>query len=240
MSDAEKPSDVAHAARAILDHSDLLRCTYVEALLSGRMSLEGFRRTQEQFYFAVEFYPRPMAALVSRIPEAESRIDILRNLVEEHGEFDASAFHKSTFQRFLISIGCDPARLASLTPWPEVRAFNCVLAAACGLEDPGVGMGCMGIIELAFANISAEMGRGVVKRGWVRREDLVHYSLHAELDIRHAEDFFKAAGPLWRSQTGRVHVQAGLELGAHVFGKLYEDLAKAALTPPAPSANRPT
>ena len=34
----------------------------LEALSGGTMSRESFRRTQEQFFFAVTFFPRPMAA----------------------------------------------------------------------------------------------------------------------------------------------------------------------------------
>lgn len=240
MPQAQNTSNASAHAQAILNRTGLVRNGYVRSLRDGSMSLEAFRRTQEQFYFAVEFYPRPMAALVSRIPDAGSRIGILRNLIEEHGDFDAAAFHRSTFRKFLSRIGVDPARLESLRIAPGVRAFNCVLQAACGLEELGVGIGCMGIIELAFASISAEIGRCVVDRSWVLEEDLVHYALHAELDVRHAEDFFMAAEPYWLDPCRRQQVMDGLELGAHAFGRLYADLLDAALTHPTPQASLPT
>ena len=72
------------------------------------MSLEQFRLTQEQFFFAVSFFPRPMSVLVGRIPDPKQRLDILHNVVEEHGEFDEKAFHHTTFQQFLSTIGTDP------------------------------------------------------------------------------------------------------------------------------------
>src|SRR5687767_5626906 len=89
---------------------------YRQSLRHDRMTLEGFRRSQEQFFFAVTFFPRPMAALVGRIPEPKLRLDVLHNLVEEHGEFDESRFHHNTFQRFLATIGSGPERVAEMAP----------------------------------------------------------------------------------------------------------------------------
>lgn len=124
------PNVVAHADR-VLQRIDILNNAYLAALKGGSMSLDCFRKTQEQFFFAVTFFPRPMAALVGRIPNPTQRLDILRNLVEEHGEFDEKAFHHSTFQQFLRSIGSDPKTLDQLFVSPAVRAFNSVLTASC-------------------------------------------------------------------------------------------------------------
>ena len=188
------------------------------------MTLEGFRRSQEQFFYAVTFFPRPMAALVGRIPNPKSRIDILHNLVEEHGEFKEESFHHTTFQRFLESIGSSPEKLETVSPSPALRAFNSVLTCACVLDELEVGVACMGIIEYAFAGISATIGQAVVKRGWVRQEELVHYALHAQIDERHAEEFFAVIEPQWDDPARRNFIERGLELGAYVFDRLYCDL----------------
>ena len=188
------------------------------------MTLEGFRRSQEQFFFAVTFFPRPMAALVGRIPNPKARLEILHNLVEEHGEFNEENFHHATFQRFLRSIGGEPDRLETGVPLPALRAFNSVLTCACLLDELEVGIACMGIIEYAFAGISATIGRAVVQRGWVRPEELVHYALHAEIDERHAAEFFAVIEPLWDKPERRYFIEQGLELGAYVFDRLYHEL----------------
>jgi pyrroloquinoline-quinone synthase len=161
---------------------------------------------------------------VGRIPDPGQRLDILHNLVEEHGEFDEQRFHHTTFQQFLRTLGPAPGPLDALTIWPEVRAFNSVLTAACTLDELEVGVACMGVIEQAFAGISAAIGRAVVRRGWVPGEELVHYKLHAEIDERHAEEFFAVVERTWRDGSRRYFVEQGLELGAYVFDRLYRDL----------------
>ena len=82
----------------------------------------------------------------------------------------------------------------------------------------------MGIIEQAFASISAIIGRSVVDRGWVKPADLVHYKLHAEIDERHAEEFFAVLEPCWADGSRKYATEQGLELGAYVFDRLYRDL----------------
>jgi pyrroloquinoline-quinone synthase len=224
MSDESRAPRVTAEAKAVLEKSGIWRNPYLQSLQDGSMNLECFRRSQEQFFFAVTFFPRPMAALVGRIPNPKARLDILHNLVEEHGEFREDRFHHSTFQTFLRSIGSEPEKIEHAPLCPAVRAFNSVLTCSCVLDELEVGIGCMGIIEYAFAGISAIIGQAVVKQGWIPREKLVHYALHAEIDERHAEEFFAVIEPNWDDQKRRYFILQGLELGAYAFDRLYRDL----------------
>src|SRR5258708_2444781 len=124
MSTSNRAPRVTAHATEILSNCGILNNPYLLALRDGSMDLPCFRRTQEQFFFAVTFFPRPMAALVGRIDDPRRRLDILHNLVEEHGEFNESAFHHTTFQQFLRTIGGKPEELDALPIWPCVRAFN--------------------------------------------------------------------------------------------------------------------
>jgi pyrroloquinoline-quinone synthase len=222
---------VTRRADQILERTGILSNPYFTALRDGTMSLDGFRLTQQQFYFAVLFFPRPMAALVARIPNPRTRLDILHNVVEEHGDFHATEFHETTFKAFLRSIGCRPAVPTGLPLWPEVRAFNSVLATECAHDEIETGICTMGIIEYAFADLSALIGNAVVERGWVSREKLVHYKLHAAIDKRHAAEFFAIVESLWKNRARRYYIEQGLELGAYIFDRLYRDLHRKAIVP---------
>lgn len=230
MNTAKSATQVTARAKEILSEIGILNNPYLTSLADGSMSLDVFRRSQEQFFFAVTFFPRPMAALVGRIPEPHLRLDILHNLVEEHGEFQESAFHHNTFQQFLRTIGSDPEVVEKQELWPAVRAFNSVLTSSCVLDELEVGIGCMGIIESAFADISAIIGKAVVTNGWVAEKDLVHYALHAEIDDRHAEEFFAVIEPRWQDEQRRYYIEQGLELGAHIFDRLYRELYERAIS----------
>lgn len=223
MSSSRAPR-VAAAAQQIIERIGLLRNPYLTALADGSMSIESFRASQEQFFFAVRYFPRPMAALISRMPDPVSRLDILHNVVEEHGDFEPGQFHQNTFRTFLTGVGGRDPISAQVTVGPVVHAFNNVLMAACASDELEVGVACLGIIERAFADISAAIGAGAVRRGWVASAELVHYTLHAELDIRHAEEFFAVVEPAWNEPRRRAPIEQGLELGAYCFDRLYRDL----------------
>ena len=223
MTPMRAPQVTAQAA-AVLDRVGIEGNPYLQDLVDGTMSLDVFRRTQEQFFFAVTFFSRPMAALVGRLPDPRQRLDILRNVVEEHGDFEEAAFHHTTFREFLSRIGSNVDRLDELELLPAVRAFNSILTAACLMDELEVGIACMGIIERAFAGVSAMIGRAVVARGWLPRERVIHYSLHAEIDVRHADEFFAVVEPAWEDEGRRYLIDQGLQLGAYALDRLYRDL----------------
>ena len=102
---------------------------------------EDFLETQIQFYFAVVFFSRPMAALAAKIPDARLRVEVVRNVWEEHGEGDEARVHGHTFLTLLERLG--EIRLADVNRralWPEVRIFNTTLAGACVLDEHLIGV----------------------------------------------------------------------------------------------------
>lgn len=224
MHDAKYIEIILRLADRQLATSRILKNPYFTRLESGEMPLPVFRRTQEQFYFAVEYFSRPMAALLMRLPRPEQRLSILSNVVEEHGGFHVSAFHEATFREFLQSIGGSPDRPRPCSRGPEVHAFNTSLMAACCCDEIYTGISCLGIIEYAFADISALTGRAVVARQWVEKDDLKHYALHAQIDKQHAAEFFALLESGWNDETTRMQIEQGFRLGIYVFDRLYRDL----------------
>ncbi len=214
-------------AQKATEASAIMQNSYLTALESGEMSLSAFKVSQEQFYHAVNFFPRPMAALVARIPSARARMDILHNLVEEHGDFNEQAFHCTTFKRFLASLeGTNSMEDTMPTPLilPAVHSFNNVLMGTCSLDELETAIACMGAIEFTFAQISARIAEAVVHRGWVVADKLVHYKLHAKIDEKHADDFFAVIEESFCTEK-RLPIEQGIRLGLHVFHRLYSDLA---------------
>jgi len=220
-------STIAVEADRVLREFGLLENPYLRALEDGTLALDGFRRTQEQFYFAVLHFARPMAALLSRIPDPSRRVDILHNLLEEHGELDPARFHEATFRVFLRSIGASDDPRVQCAPGPEVEAFNRILDGACVAGDVVEAVACIGMIEYAFADISATIARSVVARGWLREEALAHYG----------SELFLVVEDEWRHPDRSARVLRGLRLGAYAFERLYRDLLRsitASEDPPSP------
>lgn len=228
-------SDLMGSVSRWADRVAILDNEYFTALRQGTMSQEAFCETQRQFWFAVGFFSRPMAALTARIPDSGARAALIHNLADEHGfvdegerlpaAFDPQLAHDRTFLRFLGTLGVTPHEMGSNSERAPVRAFNAGLMGACVAEPIEVAFGCLGVIEYAFADISALIGQVVVARGWVSSEQLVHYKLHAEIDKHHAAEFFRSTDAAWASGgVGRANVGSGIKLGLYLFNRLYVDL----------------
>jgi pyrroloquinoline-quinone synthase len=199
---------------------------YLVALAEDRFDRVDFIETQIAFFYAVVFFNRPMAACAAKIPSTRLRREILRNVWEEHGEGQDEDAHGATFLEFLSRLG-GVSQLAVMgrTLWPEVRMFNTTLTGACIMDEYLIGVSVLGIIERMFADISARIGKSVVENGWMTEERLVHYKLHAEIDIKHADDFFAVLQPAWeKDDSDRYYIEQGLRMGAHSFDQLYRGL----------------
>lgn len=211
---------ISSLAKEHYDRSQFMRNPYFIALADGSMELAEFRASQAQFYHAVRYFARPMSLLIGRIPNPAQRLAILHNIVEEHGEFEPNHFHEATFRRFLQSVGTTPSPISGA----PVDAFNLLLAGVCGQDAIPKAVCCIGIIEYAFAEVSALIGRVVVERGCVAQNELVHYSLHAEIDLRHAAELFEVVE--MEPDFDPDEVRAGLQLGLYAFDRLYRDLSE--------------
>lgn len=212
--------------RTILDETDYANNPFFVALRDGSFEKEDFVETQIQFFVAVVFFSRPMAAVAAKVPDARQRVEILRNVWEEHGEGSTSSQHGETFLVLLDRLaGISEEDVDRRVLWPELRMFNTTLTGACVMDEYLVGVGVMGMVERMFADISAWIGQALVARGWLTPETLIHYNLHAELDIKHSDDFFDVLRPAWTaSPENRYYIEQGLRLGAHSFNTLYEGL----------------
>jgi pyrroloquinoline quinone (PQQ) biosynthesis protein C len=209
----------------ILVETDHHNNPYFAALRAGEFEKADFVETQIQFYHAVVYFFRPMAALAAKTPGPLQQVEILRNVWEENGEGDPARAHGATFLEFLARLdGVTAADVERRALWPEVRIFNAALAGACAIDDYLVGCATMGMIERMFCEISSWIGHAVVRNGWIAPERLVHYDLHEELDVRHAQDFFDVLRPAWAREADRYTIEQGLRMGAAVFDGLYRGL----------------
>lgn len=223
MTNAQHPMcDRVHAIKAA--HTIFDR-PFFSALSANAFSREDFVETQIQFLHAVVYFSRPMLALAARLPSAAWRAPLLENADDEHGAGDFTRTHEQTFLALLRVLGVEAPQIDERAMWPEVRAFNTALMGACALDDPLTGLAMLGMIEDMFAGISGFLGEAIIMRGWAAREELVHYCVHEQLDLEHAEDFYRPLRAAWdTSARAAYQITQGLELGAYIFMQLYDGL----------------
>ena len=214
-------------AEEILHETNTLNNVYFKQLRNKQMSFEVFQKTQIQMYFAVVFFPQPMSVLMARISDPKVRLNILHNIIDEHGGVNLSekGFHASTFKNFLASIGQKEFDASKVVVLPQVVAFNQALMGVCSFSEIEMGIACYGMIEHVFSQVSDLIGRSVIDYHWVAEPDLTHYQAHKTIDVLHAKDFFELVEAHWMNEEKQVLIKQGIRLGSYIFDRLYCDLA---------------
>ena len=75
----------------------------------------------------------------------------------------------------------------------------------------------LGIIEALFAEISGWLAQGIIDRGWLSTDRMIHYRLHQKVDVRHSQDFFDVVEP--DLATHGAAIERGLRLGASALSQ---------------------
>lgn len=215
-------SPIYKASLEVFEKYRIFENPYFLSLADGSMEKRTFFTSQQQFFYAVEFFSRPMAILLARIPDGQKRLDILRNVLEEHGNLESASFHAATFKRFLDSFGYQETSFPE--EGPASLAFNHTLISLCSFDAIETPIACLGVIELAFSKISGIIGQGIIQRDWIKKDNLYHYSLHEALDIDHALEFFNLIESSWDIPEKKKAIKKGLNLGVYIFDRLYRDL----------------
>ena len=181
-----------------------------------------FAASQADFYHNVVHFSRPMLHLAARIDEYQQRWTLLENIQEEHGGGDPKKTHGYSFCRFLNSL--DPDCAPRSKPSLGVQRFNTYLDEASLHAAPEYGLAMFGMIEDLFSHISTYIAETVLERGWVSLGGLAHYSIHADLDIEHAQSFYRTVEAM--SNPRIEEVRRGLEEGSEMFLQLYTELQR--------------
>lgn len=209
----------------VLKTSNYNNNPYFKALQKQIFDKNDFIETQCQFYNAVKFFSRPMAVVAAKIPNPELRIEILRNVWEEHGEGDTTQMHGITFKELLFRLDKNSIKnIENASLSPDVRLFNTALTGVSVMDDFAVGVSVFGIIERMFVDISAWIAEEIVNNQWLAEDQLIHYTVHKKLDLKHSQDFFDVLGHYHTEK--KYEIEQGLMMGATMFNNLYEGLYK--------------
>lgn len=198
---------------------------YFINLLDGNFDKEDFTETQIQLFHTTHFFTQILGALVSKVPESPSKINIIENLYEEHGEGFVDQYHRNTFLSFLNHLGVKKEDIEKRVLWPEVREFNIALLGTSKIDEYLVSVPAIGCIEYMFLSVAKWTEQALLKRRWLKQEQILYYKIRKELDFKHAQDFFDVVTINWfKSEEDRYYIEQGIKLGCYSFNQLYINL----------------
>ena len=194
------------------------------SLLNGTMDREKFKETQINLLDAVEFFSKPMFIISSKLDSYEDRCCIIENIIDEHGNGKIGNAHGNTFRQYLVSLGATEKQINNRKPNKAVLEYNKTLIKCSTKKSTMRSIAMMGIIEERYSKISAIIVKEILKKKWISKDRLYHYSLHEELDVEHAQSFYNIIRGGWKNINSKEEIKKGLKLGNAMIFNLYNGI----------------
>lgn len=198
---------------------------YVRGAVDGSLSQHDFVQTQLQFFFAVEAYPHFLSVLAARSKSPGSRRVLEENVRDEVGAGQSAQSHAHTFRGLLEKLGITAAETDATARWACVDAFNAGVREACTTAPEESGLATVAAIEDLFTTISRDLGEAIVNRGWLARDEVVHYNAHERPDRAHADALYRELD-LVTGEAAGTNVTRGLQTGVTLMTDLYAGLLR--------------
>jgi len=222
---AVKTSSLDEAAGLIdKEHNFAKTHPYFKALADGSMTKEQFASSQNGFYFVVEAWPQSLSLLMAKISGVERRLPLVRNLQQEHG-ITTSTSHTDSFQRFLKGLGTAPPSEVPV----HISAFNASMMGFSEFHHIHETAAMLGCIEHLYVDISKTIATRVIDSNWMQPGEQSHYTLHEEIDSRHARELFEISAA--ETDQARTQANISLQIAAYYFWNLYLDMHHTIATP---------
>jgi pyrroloquinoline quinone (PQQ) biosynthesis protein C len=217
---AEEAAELVKRAeidRVILDYS-IPKSEAIQQFASGRAPNESIALLLAREFqpFCFEF-PLFLAAAISHIRDDKSRMLLVSNLYEEHGNLDLDRFHPVLFRKFMEGLGLEPEALESLDEAsPGVQAAQRVTAIC--REGPAYrALATLYAIELLFAPTCEAIISGL--RHLNLAAEAEHFwILHSGADVEHAKQLRTA---LLRACQSSADWSAAVELAGNIAQMFY-------------------
>ena len=176
--------------------------------------------------FCFEF-PLFLAAAISHIRDDKSRLLLVSNLYEEHGNLELDRFHPALFRKFMRGVGVEPDSLEIDQASPGVQAAERVTAIC--REGPAYrALATLYAIELSFAPICDVIVAGL-KHVKLAAEAEYFWVLHSGVDVEHAEQLRAALLTVCRSpEEWHSAVELAGEI-SQMFFTLFDYIASASV-----------
>jgi hypothetical protein len=147
-----------------------------------------------QYQSYVEVFPRLLAIGISKLYDDESRLPLVANLWEEHGDGNLSKAHRKLYTGILTNVAeMFPFLLVTLSEGYRAAAINFAVSAEAYLQKASAAA-ALGFLGPGTEGTTADLYRIIAKLlGPFSPYNIdTFFSLHCDLDVQHAALFASA------------------------------------------------
>mgnify|MGYP000503884830 CR=1 FL=1 len=203
--------------------------SYLHGLQTGHISYVDFQETQLQFSYAALSFTEALYLLTARWPSlAKSWMQV--DSESTPSEQRLSLFKEHSYLQFLEDLDLPNQVFESRAIWPEVEVFQRQLHSVCTYEAVFMAVAMMSIIEDIFSELSLDL-QSFHRRAQLYTDKQVSAQASPnpfQFQLSPPETAHQCYQMLAKAyEEEPVHtrqIQQGLELGAYLLGKLFQNL----------------
>ena len=189
---------------------EILHHPFLERIVEGSLNEEQLRFFTLQYSIYCAYFPRFLAAAAANVPDDRTRMSIMENLWEEHGEGKIEASHRVLFEKFANGLGLSQIDLLDASPLPNTRACVENLLDLCEeghfLESLGaLGPGTEFFTTAEYLKILS----GLRKSNQLTEDHLEFWIVHTVLDEEHYSEMIDSLRPWAKTSTEESMIRLG-------------------------------
>ncbi len=205
----------------------ILNHPFIERIESGWLDKPQLQYFAKQYSVYCHYFPRFLAAAAAKIPDDATRLPIVGNLWEEHGEGSVQKSHRVLYNKFAEAVGLSETELNAVEPLPTTRICCENMFNLCHQGQFLESLGALGPGTEFFTNREyTKISNGLRKYEFLNDEDIEFWLVHIALDEDHYSDMVKAMENWAHSLENKYLIKSGAKKAVdleHLFWDGLED-----------------
>jgi len=170
---------------------DLLKHPFYQAWSKGELTRGDLREYAAEYWHHVSAFPTYLSALHARLPDGETRREVLRNLAEEEGVDSATARpHSDLWMDFAAGMGASREEVRGRAVQPEMTALMGTFRELMQEERASAAMAALYAYESKVPAIARTKAEGLAAHygavGDAGSAVMRYFTLHQTADVAHA------------------------------------------------------
>lgn len=170
---------------------------FLRRLGDGKLNKNQIIKFALDYNFYCQCFPQLLGYAAGKIKDDKTRMPIIENLWEEHGEGDLQKSHRQLFINFLKSLGISDYEIAKSKPTEATKKYIDELLSICENGDALEVLALLGPGTEYFSSKEFDViFKSLQKYPFGGNLDLDFWSVHIDLDDHHYHDMLKSIEPL--------------------------------------------
>lgn len=198
---------------------DLLQHPFYQAWSKGELTQGELKEYAAEYWHHVSAFPTYLSALHARMPDGETRREVLRNLAEEEGvDQPTGRAHSEMWMDFAVAMGASRDEVTERVVQPEMAALVETFRAMMQEGSATTAMAALYAYESKVPAIAKTKAEGLASFYGTTGVGAGYFTLHETADVAHASVWRELIGA---SCASAAEEEAALDAGERAAAALW-------------------